>query len=214
MIVSSLNIGMPRKELFYGKEIVTGICKKPVPGPLSLGKTGFEGDGVADLKNHGGSDKAICVYSIEHFPFWVKILGVPLPVAPFGENLSVTNLHEEDICIGDIFQLGTALVQVSQPRQPCSTLAARYGRSDMVKLVIDSGRTGFYLRVLQEGSVKSGDALILKEQDSRHITISFANTTYHHDRGNREAIERVLAVPALSASWRKSFEELLSRCSS
>ena len=212
MIVESLNIGLPKKENFYGKEIITGIRKQPVAGSLHLGKLGFENDGVGDLKHHGGDDKAVCVYSLDHYPYWEDALGIRLPVAAFGENLTVSNLHEDDICIGDIFQLGTAVVQVSQPRQPCRTLTARYGRDNLIKLVVDSGRTGLYFRVLEEGIVKKGDELILKERDPRSVSVSFASHTYHHDRKNCGAIEKVLAVPVLSASWQKSFQELKEKC--
>lgn len=208
MVIRSLNTGRPVKETFFGKEIITGICKKPVAGPVRLGKTGFEGDGVGDLKNHGGPDKAVCVYGVDHYPYWEKILGTVLPPAAFGENLSLSDLDEAAICIGDVFQAGTAVIQVSQPRQPCSTLAARFGRKDMVKLVVDSGRTGCYFRVLEEGAVKSGDALVLMERDRHGITVSFANEVYHHERRSREGIEKVLAVEALSASWRESFLKL------
>ena len=208
MIVKSLNIGLPKKEIFYGKEITTGICKQPVFQAVFLSKLGFEGDGVGDLKNHGGPDKAVCVYSLDHYPHWEKTLGIKLPPAAFGENLSVANLNEEDICIGDVFQLGTALVQVSQPRQPCSTLAARYGRSDFVKLVVNSGRTGFYFRVLQEGTVEPGASLILQEKDPHQVSVAFANQIYHHNRTNRQGIKKVLTVPALSESWRCSFQKL------
>lgn len=148
-----------------------------------------------------------------HYPYWEDVLGIKLPVAAFGENLTVSDLTEEDICIGDVFELGTAMLQVSQPRQPCRTLAARYGRDDLVKLVADSGRTGFYFRVLKEGTVQKGARLALKEKDPRGITVLFASHTFHHDRKNREAIEKVLAVPALSASWQKSFQELKASCS-
>ena len=171
MVVESLNIGLPKKELFYGKEITTGICKRPVSVPLRLRKLGFDGDGVADTKNHGGPDKAVCVYSFDHYPFWEKILGIKLPAAAFGENLSVSNLKEDDVCIGDIYLLGTATVQISQPRQPCRTLAARYGRNDLVKLVVNSGYSGFYFGVMQEGVVKVGNPLILEEKDPQKISV-------------------------------------------
>lgn len=212
MIIKSLNIGLPEKAIFYGKDITTGIGKRPVSEPARLGMLGFEGDGVADKKHHGGRDKAVCVYSTEHYRFWEEALGIELPPAPFGENFSVSDLYEEDICIGDIFQAGTALVQVSQPRQPCKTLAARYGRNDMVKLVVGSGRTGFYFRVLQEGVVKRGDVLTIRERDPHKITVSFANSIFHHDKKNCEAIKRILALPSLSASWRDSFLKLKERC--
>lgn len=212
MTIESLNIGLPKKERFYGRELLTGICKVPVSGPLLLTKLGFEGDGVGDVKHHGGPDKAVCVYSTDHYPYWQEIMGEKLPVAAFGENLSVTNLREDDVCIGDIFELGTALAQVSQPRQPCKTLAARYGRDDMIRLVVDSGRTGFYLRVRREGLVEKGRMLILREKDPRGITVAFANHIYHHDNKNGEAIKAVLGVPALSESWKRSFQELAKRC--
>src|SRR5574340_959767 len=177
MVVVSLNVGLPKKEIFHGREILTGMCKQPVAGPLVLRSSGFENDGVGDLKYHGGSDKAVCVYSLEHYAYWEDILGIRLPDAAFGENLTVSNLKEEDICIGDVFEIGTALVQVSQPRQPCRTLAARYGRDDLVKLVAESGRTGFYFRVLKEGIVQQGARLALKEKDPRGITVFFASHT-------------------------------------
>ncbi len=212
MIVVSLNVGIPRIEVFGGREFSTGICKQPTPAPVRLSTTGFGGDGVGDPRHHGGKDKAVCVYSLEHYPYWEKTLGIKLPVAAFGENLTVADLREDDISIGDIFQVGSALVQVSQPRQPCRTLAARYMRDDLVKLVVDSGRTGFYFRVLEEGIVEQGTALILRERDPHGISVSYANLIFHHDRMNCSAINRVLAVSALSASWQKSFLELREKC--
>jgi MOSC domain-containing protein YiiM len=211
MIIQILNIGFPRKELFHGKEFITGMCKKPAKIPLKLTKLGFEGDGVGDVKHHGGTDKAVCVYAVENYRYWEKILQREMPHAAFGENFTVTDMKEEHICIGDIYRAGTAVVQVSQPRQPCSTLAARYGRKDFVKLVVDSGRTGFYLRVLEEGIVKAGDSLLLVENDLSRVSIAFANQIFHHDRKNLEGIEKVLSVSALSASWRISFLELKDR---
>ena len=206
--IKVLSIGLPKKEVFQGKELTTGICKTPVAGPCLLTKQGFEGDGVGDLKYHGGIDKAVCVYSIDHYPYWEKTLGITLPQAAFGENLSVSGMLEDGVCIGDLYRIGTAEVQVSQPRQPCKTLAARYGREDFVKLVVDSGRTGFYFKVIVEGRVRTGDAVTLIERDARGVSVAFANQIYHHDRKNREGIAKVLAVPALSESWQKSFQEL------
>ena len=212
MIVESLNTGLPKREIFSGKSITTAICKEPVSGPLTLRALGFDGDGVADTKNHGGVDKAVCVYSLDHYPYWEETLGIRLPPAAFGENLSVSNLEEDTVCIGDVFQLGTARVQITQPRQPCKTLATRYGRNDLVKLVVTSGFTGFYLRVLQEGEVKVRDPLILVEKDPNQTSVAFANNIFHHDRKNREAIERVLAIHALSEAWRLSLQELREKC--
>ncbi len=209
MIIQSLNIGLPTKEVFFGKEVITGCCKKPALGPVNLRQTGLDGDGVADLKHHGGIDKAVCIYGANHYPYWESILNIVLPPCPFGENLSLSSFEESEVCIGDIFKAGTAVVQISQPRQPCSTLAVRYGRSDMVKLIVDSGRTGCYLRVLEQGFVKQGDTVILQQRDCHGISISFANFIYHCNRRNREGLENVLAVESLSGAWRESFMKLL-----
>jgi MOSC domain-containing protein YiiM len=213
MIIRSLNIGKPKEELFHGKEFLTGMCKQPVSGALVLSQEGFAGDGVGDRRHHGGEDKAVCVYSLDHYPYWASTLSITMPVAAFGENLSVEGLQEADVCIGDIYRAGTAVMQVSQPRQPCNTLAARYGRDDLVKLVVDSGRTGFYFRVLTTGRVQAGDAVVLAERDGRGVTVSYANDIFHHDRRNRAGLEKVLAVPALSDSWQRSFRELVARAS-
>ncbi len=211
MIIKALNIGTPKQEVFHGKTFVTGMCKKPVSDPRVLTKQGFEGDGVGDRKHHGGTDKAVCVYSLDHYAYWAEVLGIAMPEAAFGENFSVTGLQEGNIHIGDIFKAGSAVLQVSQPRQPCSTLAARYGRSDFVKTVSDAGRTGFYFKVLQEGTVQAGDMLVLVEKDSRLVTISYANHIWYHDRKNREGVGKVLSVPALSEAWGKSFQELMEK---
>lgn len=211
MFIKSLNTGLPKRELFHGKEFMTGMCKKPVAGPLLLTKLGFECDGVGDLNHHGGSDKAVCVYSLDHYAYWKSVLGIEMPAAAFGENLSVEGLREGDVCIGDVYRIGTAVVQVSQPRQPCGTLAARYGRNDLVKLVADSGGTGFYFRVLTEGLVQAGDIVSFVERDARGVTVAFANNIFHHDRTNRNGIEKVLAAPALSGTWQRSFQELRNK---
>ncbi len=213
MIIESLNIGLPKNETFHGREIITAICKTPVSGPLNLTAVGFEDDGVGNLNYHGGLDKAVCVYNRDHYPYWEKLLGIKLPVAAFGENITVSGLPEDEVCIGDTYEAGSALLQVSQPRQPCGTLSLRFGRNDMIKLVRDSGLTGFYFRVLRSGSVKKGDKLQLKDKDKNGVSIAFANNIYHHQNTDCEGIERVLAVAALSASWRRSFLELKQACS-
>lgn len=212
MRIESLAIGLPKKKVFNGKEITTGICKTPASGPLHLTDNGFEGDGVGDLRYHGGPSKAVCVYSHDHYLYWENLLGTKLPIPAFGENLTVSGLHEDDICIGDIFYVGTAVVQVSQPRQPCNTLAARHGRNDMVQLIKDSGYTGFYLRVLKEGMIAKGDMLVLKARDAAGVTVSFANQTLYHDNKNCAAIDKVLSVGALSESWQQSFFKLKEQC--
>jgi MOSC domain-containing protein YiiM len=209
MKIISLNIGLPKEELFGHKVFQTAIAKQSVSGPVKLGHEGFKGDGSADRKNHGGADKAVCVYPAVHYPYWSEVLGIKLPDAAFGENLTVAGLTEEDVSIGDVFAIGTAICQVTQPRQPCNTLNARYGRPDLGKLVVESGKTGFYLRVLQDGEIASGDRLVLTERGPGSITIAHASHVYHHDRRNVQAVREILALAALSTSWRESFEKFL-----
>jgi MOSC domain-containing protein YiiM len=211
MLIKSLNIGRPKQERFHGKDFLTGMCKQPVSGEVFLSKQGLEGDGVGDPRHHGGEDKAVCVYSMDHYPYWGTTFDITMPAAAFGENLSVEGLREGDICIGDVYRIGTAVVQVSQPRQPCGTLAARYGRNDLIKLVADSGMTGLYFRVLAEGLVQAGDVISLVERDAHGVTVDFANHIFYHDHRDRNGIEKVLAVPALSLSWQRSFQELRNK---
>ncbi|RMD60122.1 MAG: MOSC domain-containing protein [Nitrospirae bacterium] len=207
----SVCIGEPRMENFYGKQIFTAIRKKPFSNKIYLNKTGLEGDGVGDKKHHGGEDKALCLYPLEHYPYWEKTLSIKLPVAAFGENLTTIGLLEEHVFIGDIFEIGTALIQVSQPRQPCSTLAARYNRKDLIKMVIDTGYTGFYFRVIKEGYIKEGEPILLKKRVQEEVSISFANNIRHKDRTNCEAIKKILSIEELSESWHKDFEQLANK---
>lgn len=210
-IVLTLNIGTAKEQQFFGKTITTGICKEPVTNAIVAEKTGFVGDGIFNTKHHGGHDKAICVYPAIHLDHWRQELGTSLPTAPFGENLSLTVLSEDNVHIGDIFKIGTTLVEVSQPRQPCKTLSLRYNRPDFVKVVVQSGFTGWYVRVLETGTIKQGDRCTLVSSDPTPVSISFANQIMHSDRKNEKGIRQVLAIAALSESWQKSFQELLAK---
>ncbi|QDX92300.1 MOSC domain-containing protein [Brevibacillus laterosporus] len=207
--ILSVNVGQPQVLSYKEQEVVTGICKQPVTGPLYLSKTQLQGDAQADLKYHGGVDKAVCVYAAEHYPYWEKTLGRSMPVSAFGENLTIEGLLEDEVCIGDIYQIGDAVVQVTQPRQPCHKLAKRYDVNDLAVQVQDTGYTGFYLRVLQEGEISQEDPMTLIEKDPHGVTIAFANQIMHRDKKNKQAIKRILMVEALSASWRLSFTKRL-----
>ncbi|SEM63194.1 MOSC domain-containing protein [Paenibacillus sp. OV219] len=156
---------------------------------------------------HGGKDKAICIYAYEHYPFWDDLLGRPLPFGGFGENLTTCGLLEADVCIGDIYQLGSAIVQISQPRQPCFKLAARYQYPEMPLKVQETGYTGFYCRVLQRGKVFFNDNMILLQKHPLALTVAFANRVMHHDKDHLDDIERLLSVVELSGSWRSTLEK-------
>ncbi|GIM46026.1 MOSC domain-containing protein [Collibacillus ludicampi] len=165
----------------------------------------LDGDGQADLVYHGGKDKAVCVYSYDHYPYWERVLKRKLAYAAFGENLTVKGIKEEEICIGDIFQFGEAIVQVSQPRQPCHKLAKKHNMKDLPLLVQKTGFTGFYFRVLREGWVAQDRGLRLLHRHPLGITVAFANQIMHHDKKNLKGIEQILAVKELSESWRNTF---------
>jgi MOSC domain-containing protein YiiM len=212
----SLNVGLP-KPLAHGKGFVqSGFVKAPAAGPLWLNKTGLEGDGQADLKVHGGPEKAACLYPLEHYPYWEDRLGRRLPEAAFGENFSTEGFVESEVCIGDVFRVAGpvgshgAVVQVSQPRQPCYKLAARHGVKKLALWVQESGLTGFYFRVLEEGEVEAGVELVLAERSAPSATVAEANRVMHRDKEAFDAIERLLALPELSASWRRTFEKRLA----
>lgn len=207
--IVSINVGTPQNMQYNNKEVSSGIFKKGVEGPIVLSYLNLEGDGQADLKHHGGRDKAVCVYPHEHYPYWESLLGRQLELGAFGENLTLRGWVEQDICIGDIFKLGEATVQISQPRQPCYKLSARYGVSDIPVRMQDTGYTGFYLRVLEEGYVRRQDGLIRLTSHPLAISLNFANQIMHHDKENTQAIRQILEVDALSSSWRLTFEKRL-----
>lgn len=203
--VFSLNIGLPAQVPFKGKEVSTGIFKKPAQGPLFLSRLNFEGDGQADTVHHGGADKAVCVYPHEHYAYWERELGVKLELGAFGENVTLNGLREDDVHIGDIFDLGEAVVQISQPRQPCFKLALRYGVPEMPLKVQETGYTGFYFRVLKEGKVECLDKLTLARRHPQGISVSQANRIMHVDKDDLDAARAMLEVAELSESWRKTF---------
>jgi len=207
MKILALQIGMPETVEVGGKQKVTGFCKRPVAGPVHLGPEGPVGNAVADTKHHGGVDKAICCYPHEHYAYWEAQVGHSLPPAAFGENFTTEGATEATVHIGDRFRVGSAVVEVTQPRQPCSTLAFVWDRKGLVKEVEESGRTGFYLRVVEEGEVAAGDAIELLGADPAAISVAEAYRIHRARRRDPEGVRRLLAVAALSASWREELEK-------
>lgn len=209
--IRSINVGKPVQVEHRGKEIATGIYKTPVSGLLHLSAVNFAGDGQADLVHHGGADKAVCVYPFERYAYWERELGITMSFGAFGENLTTEGMLEDDICIGDTFRLGEAVVQVSQPRQPCFKLGVKHGMPELPLKVQQTGYTGYYFRVVQEGQVGPGDSLMLLERHLAGVTLSFANRIMHLDKENAEGLKRILEVDVLSASWRETLTARLQR---
>lgn len=218
MVVASIQVGRPRELGTEGaahpmdRPWVSGFLKEPVAGPVALGRTNLEGDGQADLVHHGGVDKAVCCYPAAHYPGWRVELGLPeMAFGAFGENFTIDGLAEPDVCIGDVFRVGGATVQVSQPRQPCWKLARRWKIKTLTLTVQESGRTGWYFRVISEGLVAPGDALELAERPHPGWTIAEANRVMHRDKSDRPSAAALAALPALSASWKATLGNRLAK---
>jgi len=190
-----------------GDQWTTGFYKQPVQGPVQFFHDHVQGDGVADRTHHGGLNKAVLAYSVDHYADWcVEWNCDRIPFGAFGENLSVVGLTEEDVCIGDVWRLGEVRLQVSQPRQPCWKLGRRWSRPTLPKSVIATGRTGWYLRVIAEGFAGTGP-LILEQRIHADWSIGRCNRVAY-DRSDSVDVrtwKRELAsVPELSLSWRES----------
>ena len=210
MTLISINVGLPREILHGGQAITTGIFKAPVAGPVWLGRLNLAGDGQADLRVHGGADKAVYVYPFEHYAFWAGELGrSDFPHGQFGENFTTEGLLEDEVSIGDVFQIGGARVQVTQPRSPCFKLGIRMGEPGFPARFTSANRTGFYLRVLEEGRVIAGDAIARVEHatDSMNVCEVFR---LRHVGGTRAEYERAARLPGLASSWRVAFEKRLA----
>jgi len=215
--VLSIQVGLPRTlgrpEAAdpMDKVWTTGFFKEPVAGPVWLGRTNLVGDGQADLQNHGGPEKAVNVYPAEHYPYWESDLGLAgLAPGAFGENFTTIGALEAVVCVGDIFEAGEALVQVSQPRQPCWKLARRWRIKDLALRVQQTGRTGWYFRVLREGRVEAGRPLVLVDRPHPEWTVAAANEVMHHRKADMEAARALAACPALSARWRETLSRRAS----
>ena len=173
MKLVSVSVGLPREVQWNGESVRTSIFKDPVPGRVRVSRLNLQGDEQSDLEVHGGTDMAVYAYPSEHYAFWRKELpGVELPWGVFGENLTTEGLLEDGVHVGDRFRIATAEFAVTQPRMPCYKLALRFGRADMVKRFLQSGRTGFYLAVLKEGEVGAGDAIESSGADQHRISIA------------------------------------------
>jgi MOSC domain-containing protein YiiM len=211
MNIISLNIGEPKTVVFNGKEVETGFYKGAVQGQLYLSTLKFQGDGQSDLVHHGGVDKAVCVYPHEHYPYWEKQMKRTLSTAAFGENLTVTGMLESEVHIGDIFKIGEAVVQLSQPRQPCYKIAGRHDVKDLTLRVQTTGFTGYYFRVLEEGTVAPSSLIERLTIHPAKVTVAFANDIMYHDKKNADAVQKILAVDELADSWRVTFTKRLEK---
>ncbi len=207
MQIISTNIGEPKVISWKGKEVKTGIFKYPVNHPLFLGTEDVDNDHVVDRRYHGGIDKACYLYSADHYKYWQKLYpGLEMPYGIFGENLTVEGLHEADVNIGDIYKIGEAVIQATQPRQPCFKLEFRFNDKRIVQQFIDSGFSGVYVRVLTKGNVKAGDSMELIER-KESLSIHKVYELIYTDTLQKEAVLKAVNDPFIAASCRKDLQK-------
>jgi MOSC domain-containing protein YiiM len=212
MKLISVNVGLPREVAVNGGSVRTGIFKHAVSGAVRVERLNLVGDRQADLSVHGGPNKAVYAYPEEHYDYWRRELAEDeLPWGMVGENLTTEGLHESSVFIGDRYRVGTAELAVTQPRSPCYKLGIRFGRPEMVKRFLHSGRSGFYFAVAQEGEVKAGDSIELLSREANSLPISDINKLYASEKNDREMLERAVQIKGLSESWRRYFLEQLER---
>ncbi len=210
MKVLSINVGLPRDVEWKGGIVSTAIFKEPVSGPVLLRRLNLEGDRQADLSVHGGPTKVVYTYPCEHYAFWRSELPeIEFNWGVFGENFTTEGLDEEFVHIGDVFQLGTARLVVTEPRMPCSKLAVRFGRTDIVKRFLQSQRSGFYFGVEQEGTVQAGDRFELLSTDPQRLKVADVTRLYTTAKDDAELLKKAVATSTLSESWRGYFDHRL-----
>ncbi len=210
MKLISVNVGLPREINVNGKTVRTSIWKNPVQGRVHVSTLNLDGDQQSDLTVHGGVDKAVYLYPIEHYPYWgAQLPGVELPLGVFGENFSAEGILEDQIRVGDRLRIGSAEFMVTQPRLPCYKLGIRFDRRDIVKRFLQSKRTGFYLAVLREGEIEKGDEIEFIEKQPAGVTITEIVNLYSTDSQNQDLLRRATELPALPQSWRDYFRKRL-----
>jgi MOSC domain-containing protein YiiM len=215
MKIISLNVGLPRRVPYGDGEVITGIFKSPVDGPRMLYRLNVEGDRQADLNVHGGTNKALYAYPSEHYVYWRQQLpDVDFTWGHFGENVTTEGLWEQDALIGDIYRMGQAVVKVTQPRMPCYKLGIRFGRDDMVKRFLASGRSGIYFSVVEQGLLREGGTIEKIGTPSDGISIRDVNRAYAHSRENLELVRRIVGARVLPPSLQQDFADELARIDS
>ncbi|HWO00077.1 MAG TPA: MOSC domain-containing protein [Blastocatellia bacterium] len=207
----SIQVGLPQaltsRELIGSEQTTwtTAFLKKPVTGPVWIGKTNVAGDGQGSPKTHGGPEKAVCAYPWEHYSYWQRELDLPdLVYGAIGENFTLQGQLEDESCIGDSIRFGEAVVQVSQPRPPCWRLARWWQRKDFAALMEKNGRSGWYCRVIQEGYAEAGAPIELLERPNPEWTVSLANLLQYGMGASREQMRALASCRLLSESWRES----------
>jgi ferredoxin-NADP reductase/MOSC domain-containing protein YiiM/ferredoxin len=206
----SVNVGMPKNVPWQGRNVYTGVFKDPVSGPRRVGKLNVEGDGQGDLAGHGGEQRAVFVYQTDSYRYWERELGrTDFVYGQFGENFTVEGLGDDEVCIGDRYQIGTAVFEVTQPRVTCFRVGIRMNDSRIPALLVSHHRPGFYFRVLEEGDVQAGDKIIKLASGPEQMVVAETDALLYLPGHTRQQLLRALRIPALSPGWQASFRALL-----
>jgi ferredoxin-NADP reductase/MOSC domain-containing protein YiiM len=203
---------MPKDIDWRGKTVHTAIWKAPVQGRLTVRRLNIDGDGQGDLEGHGGEHRAVMVYQTDSYRYWERHFDRKFPTyGQFGENLTVDGLPDDAVCIGDCYQIGSALLEVTQPRVTCYRVGIRVGEPLMASLLVAHHRPGFYMRVLQEGHIGAGDEIVKVSAGPEQMTVAEIDALLYLPGHSREQLERALNIPALPAGWQASFRALLEQ---
>jgi MOSC domain-containing protein YiiM len=209
--ILSLNVGSPRTVNFRGQKVTTGIFKEPIKGRINLRRLNLDGDKQADLTVHGGVDKAVYSYPAEHYDYWKKHLSrIELPWGMFGENFTTEGLLEDQVNIGNEYQIGSATLAVTQPRMPCYKLGIKFGRMDIIKQFMNSKKTGFYFKVLKEGDVEVGDTIDLIKNDKNNVTVLDIMRVANGEE-DIDVMQRAIKIETLAEGWKQEFSDKLAR---
>lgn len=203
MKIVSVNVGLPREVVWKGITVRTAIFKKPVTGAVTIGELNLSGDQQADLAVHGGSEKAVYAYPVEHYEYWRQHLpDDALSWAAFGENLTTAGLAEDKLCIGDLLRAGSAVLRITQPRMPCYKLQVKFNRDDMTQRFLLSGRTGLYLSVIEPGDVTAGSEVKILARDPDAVTVSDIVRLYLGLTRDPQLLRRATNIGSLPEHWK------------
>jgi MOSC domain-containing protein YiiM len=210
--ILSVNVSLPKEIDFEGQKVITGIFKDAIEGRVKLRTLNLDGDKQADLTVHGGPDKAVYAYPIEHYEFWRNVYpNMEMPNGMFGENFTTEGLMEAEVNVGDVFKIGSSEVIATQPRMPCYKLGVKFGRMDVLKKFLASGYSGIYFKVLEEGEVGAGDSIIKIKEDSNRVGIIDIVRLYSSDRQNIKMMRSAVRVKALPEGWKDYFYDQIRR---
>lgn len=209
MEIKALYYGKPKVLIDqYGKEYRSGIAKEKA-SYIKIGKEKIAGDDVENHQFHGGADRAICIYSAERYSFFEKEYNRPLPSCSFGENITILGMTEENVFIGDIYEIGEVIVQVSQGRFPCITIEKRTGFPQLLKRIVETGYTGYFFRVLKEGTIEKGDPIKLIDRTKNSLSVMAMHQLYFHEKNQVTLVKKALENEALAKEWRDKLQKRL-----